>query len=175
MSGNILKILHLIGLTNLSDEQVYHYCKWKQEHSTTSTFTNAFAMAIIAIAVVFLSVTDFFLIIKQNEALKRENKLSESQAYNLVTKDYRDIAAMASFVISHRRDFSIRDVETVGEGKKKAAKILVSSKGYIYDITFTVYYGLTWDDEGDILPKLLEVRKGKFAGLSDLAKEFIKK
>lgn len=101
-------------------------------------------------------------------------KLSESQAYNLVTNDCGHIRSRASFTISSRCDFAIQDVATFGEGKEKVAKILIYSKGFLYDITFTVYYGLIWNNEGDFLPKLLQVRKGRFTGLSDIAREFLK-
>lgn len=102
-------------------------------------------------------------------------KLTESQAYEIVTNDCSEIKNKATFTISSRCDFTIQDVATFGNGNQKVAKISLYSKGFLYDISFTVFYGLIWNEDGDILPKLLQVREGRFSGLSDIAREFIKK
>lgn len=102
-------------------------------------------------------------------------KLTESQALKLVTNACNYIRKKATFTISTKCDFSILDLKTVGDGYNKIAKITIYSKGFWYDITFTVIYALTYDSDGEFISKLLEVRKGRFTGLGGLAQEFLRK
>lgn len=102
-------------------------------------------------------------------------RLSNAQAYRLVMDDYNKVRGEADFYLSTRADLTILEVKMKSNGAKKIASILVYGRGYFYDLNFTVVYGLTYDIYGEFTPKLIEVKRGRVTGLSDLVLQFLGK
>jgi hypothetical protein len=100
-------------------------------------------------------------------------RLSRQRAFRLITDECGLIRSKADFVFSSRCEFTILDVTMTGAGFKKVAKITAHGRGYFYDLTFTVVYGLTYDIDGNFTAKFIEVKKGKITGLSDLVRQFL--
>jgi len=99
--------------------------------------------------------------------------LSRQRAFRLITDECGLIRSKADFVFSTRCEFTILDVSMTGAGFKKIAKITAHGRGYFYDLTFTVVYGLTYDIDGNFTAEFIEVKKGKITGLSDLVRQFL--
>ncbi len=116
---------------------------------------------------------------KKEEEIKLDEKiasfqLTKSQALRIVTNDCLYIRSKASFTLSTRCKLRILKVETVGAGKIKAAKIVIYGTGYWYDLIYTVSYALIFDKNGDFESKFLDVKKGRYSGLSILAQKVLK-
>lgn len=94
-------------------------------------------------------------------------------AYELVEENWTKIRRQADFTVSRRASFRVERVDTFGKGDGQIVKIVVYSKGFMYDITFTALFSVTWGNNCGYLGKLLEVQKGRFAGLSHAAREYL--
>ncbi len=110
---------------------------------------------------------------KQTDERIASFRLSETQAYRQVMDDYKRIRRKAEFYLSTRGELTIIEVNMRGPGIKKIASIIVQGRGYIYDLEFTVVYGLTYDRFGEFTAKLIEVKRGRVTSLSDLVLQFL--
>jgi len=93
-------------------------------------------------------------------------ELNETKAKEWTRRDCRKIRRMASFTVSPRCAFSVRSVENYEKDGVNIAAVNLYSKGFFYDITFTVVYGIS---NSGSKRQLVAVKKGSFAGLSSLA------
>ena len=112
---------------------------------------------------------------KQTDEKMASFRLSNTQAYRLVMDDYKNIRRKADFYLSTRQELTIIEVNMKGNGARKIASIIIHGRGYVYDLDFTVVYGLTYDSFGEFTPKLIEVQRGRVTGLSDLVLQFLGK
>lgn len=111
--------------------------------------------------------------LKQTDEKIASFRLSKAQAYRLVMDDYKNIRRKADFYLSTRGELTIIEVKMKANGARKIASIIIHGKGYIYDLNFTVVYGLTYDSFGEFTSKLIEVKRGRVTSLSDLVLQFL--
>jgi hypothetical protein len=93
-------------------------------------------------------------------------ELNETKAKEWTRRDCREIRRMASFTVSPRCSFSVIGVENYEKDGVIISAVNLYSKGFLYDITFTVVYGIS---NSGTKRQLLAVKEGSFAGLSSLA------
>lgn len=102
------------------------------------------------------------------------DELSKVDAANLLNRECGTIRKSASFTISPACSFEVLQVDNFGRGEATVAQIVVYSRGFTYDITFTVVFQLLWNDSGAYYPTIIEVREGRFMGISPLAEKILK-
>ena len=82
---------------------------------------------------------------------KRTCKLSTSKIRRLVRANWRSIQRTADFTVSDKGSFEIRNYGMDGED----LVVDIYSRGFVYDISFTVSFDAYFDDdctlEGDVL------------------------
>ncbi|QMU65097.1 MAG: hypothetical protein GKR88_12895 [Flavobacteriaceae bacterium] len=64
----------------------------------------------------------------------------------LVRHNWSDIRSAASFTVSSKGDFEVRDYGMDGDD----LVVDIYSKGYMYDISFTVSFDAYFDDDCDL-------------------------
>lgn len=79
--------------------------------------------------------------------------LSEARVRNYIKSEWSNIQSKASFTISDRKNFEIRHYGL--DGNDLTARIF--SKGYMYDISFTVSFDARFDSDCEIEGKVIDV------------------
>ena len=93
--------------------------------------------------------------LREEAARRSQCRISTTKIRNLVRDNWSSIQSEASFLVSNKRDFSIRD--THRDGGELAVDI--HSRGFMYPIDFTANFEVEIDDDCNLYGEVVSVYK----------------
>lgn len=86
----------------------------------------------------------FLILMLSLGTLLSANSLTHGDALSIVNSDCSNLQRKASFQISSKCDFSIKDISEFDS----ESVITVDSTGFFYNITFQATYNIDWSKDG---------------------------